>query len=193
MKTRQDIEDIVQRVVRKLLPKMPSQDIRPAYQQNDMAGKSLLGNNTLDNYTGFNPTDNFMYIRVNMNPNTSESIVLDDGTVQITTQRAVTFTIYGEQSANIALCLASLLRTPASISCFEFCGLYLVDIDEQISELHEIINEEWYERHDFTIYLRESVTIPVPREIKAFSSSVAQEYDIKVIPEFKEYEDDVVE
>ena len=193
MKTRQDIEDIIQGVVCALLPKMPPEDIRPAYQQHDMAGKSLISDDGETDYTGFSPYDNFMYIRVKLSPQNSQSVTNTDGSIQIITEREITFTIYGDESANIALCLNSLLQTQAAIDELQSHGLYLLEIDTDIDELHEIINEEWYERHDFVARYNEIVTIPCPSFVKTHTISIANDFDVKVIPEFKEYEEDVVE
>ena len=184
MKSREDIENIVQRITCKLLPKVPPEDIRPTYQQNDKAGRSIVTEDGTQQYIGYSAQDNFIYITVVLGSG-SQAYVYDDGIVKTTARRTVTFTFYGSQSSQLSLCLYSLLRLPQAISAFEHYGLYLQSIDDEISEMRELINEEWFERHDFTIIFNEIVTVKVPQDIQQ-QNVFAEQAPITVIPDFKE-------
>lgn len=178
MRTRQQLEDIIQRVVCELLPKMPPQDIRPAYQQQDMAGKDVLNDDTTHSYRGFTPDDNFIYITVNIGKGTVLSEVDASGNVRTGCGVTATFTLYGSQSAQLALCLFNLLKIPYAVDYLESYNLFLTNIADEIDEFHEIINEQWFERHEFDVSFIEPVNIRSPQyPNKASNSSV----DIRVI------------
>ena len=174
MKSREYIEDTIQRIVCELLPKMPPQDIRPAYQENDTASKIVYGENDEVQTVGFTPLDNFIYITAKIGTNTALTSINKQGDVNTGFAVEVTFTFYGNQSPQLSLCLFSLLEIDNALSSFESGGLYLYQKAEEISEMRELINEQWFERHEFDAVFLCTETIRSPFEYKeAQSSSVS--------------------
>ena len=151
MRSRQQLEDCIQRLVCDLLPKMNKQDIRPAYQQQDNAGKDILNENSEHAYRGFTPNDNFIYITVSIGTNTVLTSVDRQGNVQTGFEVVSNFCFYGNQSSQLSLCLFNLLDIPYALDYLESHKLYTLKKDEEIAEMHEIINEQWYERHEFSV------------------------------------------
>lgn len=173
MKSRQQIEDTIQRIICELLPKMPPQDIRPAYQEHDIASKVIFNEDSSIQTTGFTPDDNFIYITAKIGSDTTLTGINNIG--EITTGYAVntTLTFYGSQSAQLSLCLFSLLSIEHALSSFEANGFYLYKKDNEIAQMHEIINEQWFERHEFNVTFLVSEVIRSPFEYKdATSASV---------------------
>ena len=152
MRKRQEIEDTVQRLVCCLLPKMPPSDIRPAYQQNDMAGNVILNADQEYEYKPFNINDNFIYIQCFIGPNTLPGYVSLAGDAEISNGVQIKYIFYGPESAQLASCLWTLLQTEFAIEYFQRMCLEIAYYDPDITELHEIVNEEWFERHEFTMY-----------------------------------------
>ena len=151
MKSREQIEDTIQRIVCELLPKMPPQDIRPAYQEYDNASKAIFGENGSFETTGFTPQDNFIYITAKIGSGNALTGINNSGDVTVGYAVDVTFTFYGNQSPQLALCLFSLLEIDHAITTFESFGMYLHTKDNEIAEMREIINEQWFERHEFSV------------------------------------------
>jgi hypothetical protein len=132
---------------------MNPKDIRPAYQEQDNAGKDILQDNLEHTYAGFTPEDNFIYITVRFGTNTILTSVDSAGNIHTGYSADVTFTIYGNQSSELSIALASLLKIPYSIQVFEQNNLFITQYAQDIEEMHEIINEQWFERHEFDIKL----------------------------------------
>jgi len=178
LRTREQLEDTIQKCVCQLLPKMPPQDIRPAYQQRDMAGKAYETDSQNYEYRGFSPNDNFIYIQVKIGSEPIGPYVSETGTVQITNLLQAKFIFYGPNSYQLALCLYSLLATEGALSYFETENLYISNKSENIDELRELVNEQWFERHEFTLNLYESLDIKTPAQLKVVP---AESTNIKVI------------
>lgn len=166
MKTREQYEDIIQKGICMILPKMPPQDIRPAYQQQDNAGKVMQTDDSTYEYLPFTPADNFIYIRVKISDTPIGPYVSATGVVEITNTINATITIYGSQSSQLAKCVYALLATDSIVQFFSSEGLFYQSISDRIDELREIINEQWYERHEFTISFGETTAIRSPENIK---------------------------
>ena len=166
MKSRKEFEDIIQTVICQLLPKMPKEDIRPAWQQEDNAGKSILNEDSTHNYSGFTPNDNFIYVKCELGPDNDNTIINDNGDTETTNTVDTTITFYGPQSYQLSLQLFSLLKLTDTLQLFESYGLFFFDMSTSIDELHELINELWYERHEFSIVFKESVSIKLPQSVK---------------------------
>lgn len=162
MNSRQYYEDSIQRLVCALLPKMPPEDIRPAYQQNDLAGKSVLNTDSEYDYVPFSYSDNFIYIQVFLGQNTLPGFMSDAQDGEVTLGIRSKFVLYGPESSALALCLWTLLQSSTAIEYFERLGLYIAQYSEDISEFHEIVNEQWFERHEFELYLSTSENIVNP-------------------------------
>ncbi len=162
MKSRQQIEDTIQRVVCELLPKMPPQDIRPAYQEEDNAGKTIFGQNEEAQTVGFTPQDNFIYITAKIGTDTALTSINNNGVISTGYAVNTTFTFYGSQSPQLSLCLFSLLEIEHALNTFEMLGMYLQSKDNEIAQMFEIINEQWFERHEFSVVFLVSESIRSP-------------------------------
>lgn len=176
MRSREQYEDIIQKGICMILPKMPPQDIRPAYQQQDNAGKAVLSDDSEYEYLSFTPADNFIYIRVKIDDTPIGPYVSAEGNVEITNSIVATITIYGSQSSQLAKCVYSLLSTDTMIQYFGSENLFYQSISTDIDELREILNEQWYERHEFTVTFGESTIIRSP-----FKVTKAEDADIKTV------------
>lgn len=173
MRSREQYEDIIQKGLCMLLPKMPPQDIRPAYQQQDNAGKVTESDDSTYEYIPFTPNDNFIYIRVKLGDTPIGPYVSLTGNVEITTSIEATITIYGSQSSQLSKCLYGLLATDFIVQFFAGEGLFYQSMSTNIDEMREIINEQWYERHEFTVVFGETTSIRLPQDVKPVESEAA--------------------
>lgn len=162
MKTREQYENIFQTATTKMLPKFPLENIRPAFQKRGgKTGKVIKEDGTAVALTPFDNGSDYIYFNIKLDTENSESYVYPNGEVDITRVFQVVYTIYGNNSAGVALLIKSLIRTQFMQNFFNQNGFYLLNEDE-ISQINEVINEEYWERRDLTLTFNERVEIKVP-------------------------------
>lgn len=165
MRTRIQIEDTIQYILCKMLPKVLPRNIRPAYQEYDNAGNVEVTDGNEYLYKEFTPNDDFIYFTPHFNTSDSESEIMPDGKVEMRRGITVKISVYGENCAANALTLMALLRSFPVMNYLHTQNLFIQDIDRQTIELHELANEQWYERQDFNFMLNEVVTVENPMSI----------------------------
>lgn len=165
MRTRRQYEDIIHDLICRILPKFPPQDIRPAYQSNrDYASKNSISLDPADDgITGYSNEDNFMYFVVKFDPLTSMPYIDEEGNANVTRVIDVTCSVYGESSANVALLINTLVLGPDAQSFLQQYGLHTYnEMGWSINQINEEINGEYWERHDVSFKLSESIDLVVP-------------------------------
>ena len=185
MRTREDIENLFQSIVSALLPKMNPKLIRPAYQNDDSAGKPVLCEDGTYKYVGLTAEENYIYIRAHQVPQGTQPVVYEDGRIETIITYPIQISVYGDQSSNIALCVFSMLRSQAVLQMLESNGLSLVTMSDDITDMHEILNAEWVHRCDFEYTIQEVINIPTPKFVKEAASptNIAKLTDVSVIVE----------
>ena len=153
LKSRIELEDIFQRMLCAMLPKMPPQDIRPTFQQAMQNGKYVINEFGETEIIPFTPSDNVIYFTVTTNPNSTQSYTLPDGTTQLRQEVNLQISFYGGNSSELSTCAFSLMRVEAFRYMLEAQGLYLETMDETVSQM---------ERHDFSATFNQSIEIANP-------------------------------
>lgn len=162
LRTREELEDIFQRMVCEMLPKMHPQDIRPTYQQDLKNGKYVTNEFGETEIIPFTPHDNVIYLTVTPNSGTTQSYTTPAGFVRLRQEITLQISCYGEESSELSACVFSLARVEAFRYMLEAQGIYLETMDETIGQIWEIVNEEYMERHDFNIVYNQCVDIANP-------------------------------
>ena len=176
MKTREQYEDIIQQAITKMLPKFPLENIRPAFsKRGGKNGKVIVEEGKAIAMSAFENGCDYIYFNIVFDTEDLDAVVYEDGSVDITRVFDVIITLYGNNSAGLAVLLKSLIKTQYMQSYFNQKDLYLLD-DKGIQQLNEIINAEYWERRDLTLQFNEKVDIKVPE-----FDSVAIIQDKKVI------------
>lgn len=175
LRDRKTIEDILQRIFCAILPKLPPQRIRPAYQQDLKNGDYIVNDSGETEIKPFTPYDNYMYFTVIFDTDNTQSFTCENGDVNIRRGFKVSLDFYGDESSSLALCVQSLIRADSYMYALEANGLYLQSVDETINQMWENVNEEWTERHNFNININECVNIANP-----LPNTNAEDYDITV-------------
>lgn len=162
LRSRIELEDIFQRMLCDMLPDMDPQNIRPAYQQDMKNGKYVTNEFGETEIIPFTPYDNFIYFTVLINPNSSQSYTLPNGATQLRQEVTLQISFYGEESSELSTCAFSLVRAEGIRYLLEAQGLFLRTMDEEISMIWELVNEQYFERHDFSIVYNQSIEIANP-------------------------------
>lgn len=175
MRTRQETEDLIHSILSKILPKMPKSRIRPGYQTDDIVGDTVLddaGNYIIKPFT---PKDNFIYFGVKFGgdllPNVSQ---LSDA--KSNRQITVNISCYGEDSNAYAYYLHALIRSNYILQMINSFGIFLQTVSE-ISGMRELVNEEWFDRHNVTITLNEEIDLSVFEEPGLIKELEVELYD----------------
>lgn len=171
LKSRIELEDIFQRMLCAMLPKMPPQDIRPTYQQGMKNGKYVTNEFNETEIIPFTPYDNVIYITVTTNPNSTQSYTLPNGITQLRQEVSLQISFYGGNSAENSTCAFSLMRVESFRYMLEAQGLYLQNMDETVAQFWELVNEEYMERHDFSATFNQSIEIanPIPNKLAKYA------------------------
>lgn len=175
LRNRRTIEDIFQRVFCSILPKLPPERIRPAYQQDMVNGDYIVNEFGETEIKPFTPYDNYMYFTVIFDGENTQSFLNADGSTSIRRGVKVAVDFYGEESSQLAICLQSLVRAESFMYTLEAQGLYLQQVDENINQVWELVNEEWVERHNFSITFNECVEIANPKP-----NVIAKDYEVDI-------------
>lgn len=165
MRTRQEYEDIIHDLICRMLPKFPPEDIKPAYQFNrTYSGKNAIALTPEDDgIMGYTNVDNFMFFVVKFDPLTFQPYADAEGNMDTNRVIEVTCSVYGESSANVALLINSLLLGSDAQLFMQGYGLHTYDdFSWGITQINEEINGEYWERHDVTFKLIESIDLVVP-------------------------------
>lgn len=179
MRTRRQYEDIIHDFICRILPKFPPEDIRPAYQPvTSYTGKNMVSLNPADDgITGYSNVDNFMYFVVKFDNVTALPYIDEDGSADTTRILEVTCTVYGESSANVALLLDTLILGPDAQAFLHQYGLHTYNESSwSVSQMNEEINGQYWERHDVSFRLMESIDLVVPYE-----PEIAEKADITIV------------
>lgn len=164
MMTRGQTEDFFHDVISLMVPSIDKSNIRPAFQktkQPNMAGKNYIsyGDDINNGLEGFSNTDDFIYFRVNFDTiENNQSEVTPEDKVSIVRDVELTVYIYGDNAANNALRIKSLLRSQKIVDYLNRHGYYQTS-EGYITPLFEEINEEWWERSDLSVHFGCSVEI----------------------------------
>ena len=172
--TVEQYEDYIQSVIRFMLPKYNKKNIRPSYQTvGGYTAKNIINQQYEDGISGFSEKDDFIYFKVKFKPE-KESFINTD-TEDVTIQRYITvdFSVYGHNSAIMAATIVALFRTSAVLANLDRNGFYLFE-STQPEEAKEPINGTWWERHDFTVTLNESIYIQNPNKADIAESAVVE-------------------
>ena len=145
-----DIEDTFQRMLCEMVPEVDNQNIRPAYQQNELAGKYITNEFGETEVVPFTPHDNFIYFTVIFDSEETQSYTFPNGDVELRRGVSLQVSCYGEDSEDISSKIFSLIRADSFMYMLQAQGLFLQSMDDTINQLWENVNEEWIERHDFT-------------------------------------------
>lgn len=163
LRSRATIEDIIQRILCDILPKFKPNRIRPAYQTEMKNGDYIVNEFGETEIIPFTPHDDFIYFAIIFDTDDTQSFTYPNGDVQIRRPISVSLSIYGGHSSEISLCVFSLIRGDSFMYKLQSKGLYLQNMDETINQMWELVNEEWFERHDFSIRFNEIVNIENPK------------------------------
>lgn len=159
IKKREEVEDIFQAVLCKLVPQISPKNIRPAYQQQDYAGQNQYEDG-LQTYNGFTPNDNFIYFTAHFNTQPIQPTV-ENGRTYAQRGFYLKLSVYGPDSASIAVIITNLMYSNPVREYLQKYGFYISTIDD-ITEMHELFGEQWYERDDVNIYYNEIIEIINP-------------------------------
>lgn len=159
IKNREEVEDIFQSLLCKLVPQISPKNIRPAYQQQDYAGQETYEDG-ISTYNGFTPDDDFIYFTAHFNTQPIQPTISDGKTYA---QRGfyMKISVYGPNSSSIAVIITNLLYSDAVRGYLQKYGFFISTIDE-ITEMHELFGEQWYERDDINAYYNEIIEIINP-------------------------------
>lgn len=165
MRTRLEYEDIVHALICRILPKFPPEDIHPAYQFN----RSYAGKNNIsltpgdDGIAGYTNQDNFMFFTVKFDVLSFLPYIDAEGSSDTNRVVEITCNVYGESSANVALLIHSQILGSDAQAFLHSHGLHTYDeYSWNITQVNEQINGEYWERHDVSFKLCESIDLVVP-------------------------------
>ena len=154
MRTREQLEDSIQLVLRKCLPNMPPSNIRPAYQKtklnNPMAVNVVDATNSLkDGLRAVENTDDIVYFWLHFDPLDLLSTEVGD-TVSSVIPFKLTVYCYGSHSLLMAIKIKAFMRTPDVLT--QMLGMQAALSGEPIlTTFSEEVNGEWWERNDVEI------------------------------------------
>ena len=160
MRTRQETEDLIHDVLCKILPKMAKSRIRPGYQTDDIAGDSVLDESGEYVIKPFTPQDNFIYFLVKFENNDLLPDISQSEDAISNRYITINISCYGEESNAYACVIYALFRSDYIIQYLNSYGLYLNTVST-ISELRELVNEEWFDRHNLNITLNEELRLNI--------------------------------
>ena len=160
MKTQREIEDIIQESICRMLPKFNRTKIRPAYQNDADEGFNFYTEDDTHTIAPFGCEDNFIYFQTVFNTSENQTTyIAQDGATDITRYIDVTIDIYGEDCQSYGLIISSLIKSEYIQVYLNSQGLYLVGDEVTSTHLHEIIQNEWWQRQNIKITLSENVKI----------------------------------
>lgn len=180
MRTRIEIENIIQECIHLILPDFDRTKIRPSYQNDADMGKNMVY--PIDNTKTIGPLtchDNFIYFFVQFNTDAQQTVnIANDGAVDITRSLNVLIDIYGDDSQALALVIMSVIKSQFILNYLSENGLYLITNYVSAKQINEIIQDEWWVRQQLSFDLAENVTIDMT---KYGLNEIAEEAPHKVI------------